>query len=152
MGGGREAGVEQDGVVSGGGKGAPGFVGDVKGGQVCCVGEREGAGVTIDAVRERTRTGIGRFGAGVGCGCADAGLSLCVGVDAGERGRCAGEGGAAPEEDVSWAHPCRSSCARLAQHHPPMARSFPNHVTRDPPLRPPLHVFVSNKALTMTAG
>lgn len=90
MGGGRQAGVEEDGVVPGVGEGAPGLVCDVEGGEGCGVGEGEGAGVVVDTVGEGVWPGVGRLGAGVGLGEAgvvcgdDAGLAFGVGVDAGK--------------------------------------------------------------------
>lgn len=86
MGGGREAGVEQDGVVSGGGEGAPRLVRNVKGGERRCVRQREGTGVLVDAVGERARAGIrglrARFGRGAGE--EDAGLAFGMCIDAGK--------------------------------------------------------------------
>lgn len=42
--------MEEDDVVSGGGEGAPGFVGDVEGGEGRCIGQGEGAGVVVYVV------------------------------------------------------------------------------------------------------
>jgi hypothetical protein len=103
MGGGRQACVEKDDVVSGGRQGAPRLVGDVEGGKGGCIGQRERVGVVVDTVGEGARTGVGGLRTGVcrgDAGVKDAGLAFGVGVDAGEGGRgsgCRGRGEACSE-------------------------------------------------------